>query len=114
MSLRELGLYRKAITQSGSALKLNVIQQNPKRASQRIARLMDCEKVLKLKETGNSTNIGDSHCSFDYENSTMILECLKLVDAKKLAEVQNEAFVRNLLFVMHRFINVFLQRIFQV
>jgi len=81
------GLFQKAITQSGDALKLTAIQRRPKEAAQRLARLFDCGKILNVTENATKT----SDCSWN--NSTLILECLNLVEAKKLAEIQKEAFV---------------------
>jgi carboxylesterase type B len=81
------GLFRKAISQSGGALKLSVLQRRPKEAAQRLARKLNCEKILN--ETENATKVTDCF----YDNSTVIAECLRLVDAKKLAEAMKDAFV---------------------
>lgn len=84
------GLFKKAITSSGSALGLNVIQRYPKLAAQRVAKLLGCNEILN--KTENATKVQHGDCVYD--NSSLILECLKLVDAKKLAELQKDSFVR--------------------
>jgi len=64
-----------------------VLQKRPKDAAQRLARILHCEKVLNKSE--NATKVDDCF----YEDSKVIAECLRLIDAKKIAEVQKDAFV---------------------
>lgn len=91
MSPMAKGLFKKAISQSGSALQYTAIQTRPLEAAKRLARKLKCDKVLSEKE--NAT--GEVKFDQIMKNTTVLLECLKTVKAKKIAEVHEEAFVRS-------------------
>ena len=84
------GLFKKAISQSGTALRYDSIQTRPLEAAQRLATKLKCGEVLSQKE--NAT--GEVKLADVLSNSTLIVECLRSVKAKKIAEVHEEAFVR--------------------
>lgn len=82
------GLFKKAISQSGNALQYTAIQTRPLQAAQRLARKLNCDEVLNKRE--NAT--GEVTMAQILGNSTLLVECLKSVKAKKIAEVHEEAF----------------------
>lgn len=84
------GLFKKAISQSGTALKYTSIQTRPLEAAQRLAQKVKCDEVLNKKENGT----GELTMETVLSNSTLIVDCLRTVKAKKIAAVHKEAFVR--------------------
>lgn len=91
MSPLSKGLFKKAISQSGNALQYAAIQTRPLEAAQRLARRLKCDEVLTKHE--NST--GEVKLEEVLNNTAVLVSCLRAVKAKKIAEVHEEAFVRN-------------------
>lgn len=91
MSPMARGLFKKAICESGTALTYNSIQTRPLEAAQRLARKLKCAAVLNSKENATVTDVKLEDV---LGNTTLLVECLKTVKAKKIAEIHEEAFVK--------------------
>ncbi|ODN06567.1 Venom carboxylesterase-6 [Orchesella cincta] len=86
--LGAFGLFKKAILQSSTSLKYTSIQTRPLEAAHRLARKLKCGEVLSKREDATEeVTLGDV-----LNNTAILVECLKTVKAKKIAEIHEEAF----------------------